>query len=117
VKQKNYHYLEQDGTESVDNSIANLQIRTFSFLRYFLILCNQFVTNKEYRNDFDGCYDDMSIDYDLLDSIFVQKETFGGELFADPVFQGFLKTDRDGNPRGIIALDPKDLLKLRGKWQ
>jgi hypothetical protein len=75
-----------------------------------------FVTNKEYPNDFDGCYDDMSIDYDLLDSIFdedllVQKETFGGELFADPVFQGFLQTDRDGNPRGIIALDPRDLLK------
>lgn len=29
-----------------------------------------FVSNKEYPNDFDGCYDDMSIDDDLLDSIF-----------------------------------------------
>jgi hypothetical protein len=46
-------------------------------------------------------------DEDLL----VQKKTFGGELFADPAFQGFLQTDRDGNPRGIIALDPRDLLK------
>ncbi len=29
---------------------------------------------------------------------------------ADPIFQGFLQTDRDGNPRGIVALDPKELL-------
>lgn len=75
-----------------------------------------FVTNKESPNDFDGCYDDMSIDYDLLDPIFdeelvAQKERFGGELFADPIFQGFLQTDRDGNSKGIIALDPRDLLK------
>ncbi len=58
----------------------------------------------------------MSIDYDLLDLIFdeelaVQKERFGGELFSDPIFKGFLQTDRDGNPKGIIALDPRDLLK------
>jgi hypothetical protein len=49
-------------------------------------------------------------DEDLL----VQKETFGGELFADPAFQGFLQTDRDGNPRGIIALDPR-FTQIRGK--
>ncbi len=58
----------------------------------------------------------MNIDYDLFDSIFdeelvVQKERFGGELFADPIFQGFLQTDRDGNPKGIIALDPRELIK------
>jgi hypothetical protein len=75
-----------------------------------------FVTNKEYPNDFDGYYDDMNLDYDLLDPIFdedllIQKERFGGELFADSIFQGFLQTERDGNPRGIIALDPRDLLK------
>lgn len=74
-----------------------------------------FISNKEYPNDFDGCYDDMSIDDDLLDPIFdedlaAQQERFGGELRADPIFQGFLQTDRDGNSRGIVALDPRKLL-------
>lgn len=75
-----------------------------------------FVTNKEYPNDFDGCYDDINIDDNLLDPIFdeeltAQQKRFGGELLADPFFQGFLQTDRDGNPRGIIALNPQELLK------
>ena len=79
-------------------------------------LGGSFVSNKEYPNDFDGCYDDMNIDYDLLDPIFdedltAQQERFGGELLADPVFQGFLQTDRDGVSRGIIALDPREFLE------
>ena len=60
----------------------------------------------------------MNIDDNLLAPIFdfdeelvVPKERFGGELFAEPIFQGFLQTDRDGNPKGIIALDPRELLK------
>ena len=77
-------------------------------------LGGSFISNKEYPNDFDGCYDDMSIDYNLLDPIFdedlsVQKDRFGGELLADPTFQGFFQTDRDGNPRGIVAVDPREL--------
>ena len=95
-------------------------------------LGGSFVSNKEYPNDFDGCYDDMNVDYDLLDPIFdedlnVQQDRFGGELLADPIFQGcllrphadvksawavrFFQTDRDGNPRGIVALDPRELLE------
>ena len=79
-------------------------------------LGGSFVSNKEYPNDFDGCYDDMSINDELLDPIFdedimAQQNRFGGELRADPIFQGFLQTDRDGNPRGIVALDPRELLK------
>jgi hypothetical protein len=35
----------------------------------------------------------------------------GGELRADPRFQGFLQTDREGNPRGIVGLDPRGLLQ------
>jgi hypothetical protein len=78
-------------------------------------LGGSFVSNKEYPHDFDGCYDDMSIDDELLDPIFdedlmAQSDRFGGELRADPVFQGFLQTDRDGLPRGIVALDPRELL-------
>ena len=81
-----------------------------------VFLGGSFISNKEYPNDFDGCYDDMSIDYDLLDSIFdedlsVQRDRFGGELLADPTFQGFFQTDRDGNSRGIIAIDPRKLLE------
>ena len=79
-------------------------------------LGGSFVSSKEYPNDFDGCYDDLSIDYDLLDPIFdedltAQQDRFGGELLADPTFQGFFQTDRDGNPRGIVAIDPKELLQ------
>ena len=75
-----------------------------------------FVTNKNYPNDFDGCYDDMNIDDNVLDPIFdeeliEQQKIFGGELLANPFFQGFLQTDRDGNPRGIIALNPQELIK------
>ncbi len=91
-----------------------------------------FVTDKEYPNDFDGCYDDMNIDYDLLDPIFdeelvVQKkdlvENYSPILYfkaacsvpiSEETSEGavrFLQTDRDGNPKGIIALDPRDLLK------
>ena len=79
-------------------------------------LGGSFVSNKQYPNDFDGCYDDMNLDYDLLDPIFdeeltAQQERFGGELLSDPIFQGFLQTDRDGVPRGIIALNPKKILE------
>ena len=79
-------------------------------------LGGSFISSKEYPNDFDGCYDDMSIDYDLLDPIFdeeltAQQDRFGGELLAAPSFQGFFQTDRDGNPRGIVAIDPRLLLK------
>ncbi|MGB5713078.1 MAG: hypothetical protein WBM44_19500 [Waterburya sp.] len=58
-------------------------------------LGGSFVSNKEYPNDFDGCYDDMSIDYDLLEPIFDedltdQRDRFVGELLAAPTFQGCL---------------------------
>ena len=56
----------------------------------------------------------MNIDYNLLDHVFdedlsVQQDRLGGELLADPTFQGFFQTDRDGNPRGIVAIDPREL--------
>ena len=69
-------------------------------------LGGSFVSNKEYPNDFDGCYDDLSIDYDLLDPIFdddltAQRDRFGGELLADPTFQGcLLRPYLGGNLRG-----------------
>ena len=79
-------------------------------------LGGSYISTKDFPNDFDGCYDDMSIDYNLLDSIFdeeltAQRVRFGGELLADPTFQGFLQTDRDGRSRGIVAIDPRELLE------
>ena len=73
-------------------------------------LGGSFVSNKEYPNDFDGCYDDLNIDYDLLDPIFdedptAQQNRFGGELLADPIFQGcLLRPYLGGNLRGGGAL-------------
>ena len=73
-----------------------------------------FVTSKEYPNDFDAWYDDMPISYGTLDPIFDDRDAlkveFGGELFTSPPFQ-FLQKDKNGNSRGIVALDPRELLK------
>ena len=38
---------------------------------------------------------------------------FGGRLFDNPSYEGFFRTDREGRPKGIIALDPKDLINTR----
>jgi hypothetical protein len=44
-----------------------------------------FVTDKERPNDYDK---------------------FGGELVPNPAMAGFFQTDKNGNPKGIIVLDP-----------
>jgi hypothetical protein len=83
-----------------------------------------FATNKEFPGDFDVCYSDDSLDYVLLQQIdpvirdlrnkrAAQKAKYGGELFPSSVpadlagrtFLEFFQTDRDGNPKGIIAID------------
>ena len=56
----------------------------------------------------------MPISYGTLDPIFDDRDAlkieFGGELFTSPPFQ-FLQKDKNGNSRGIVALDPRGLLK------
>ena len=80
-----------------------------------------FVTKKENPNDFDGCWDLTGVDPSLLDPILLlfdnkrvaQKVKYKGELFpascrADRVgntYLDFFQIDRDGNPKGIIAID------------
>ena len=80
-----------------------------------------FVTKKENPNDFDGCWDLTGVDPSLLDPILLlldnkrvaQKAKYKGELFpaswtADGVgktYLDFFQIDRDGNPKGIIAID------------
>ena len=80
-----------------------------------------FVTKKENPNDFDGCWDLTGVDPSLLDPILLllddkrvaQKAKYKGELFpasftADGVgntYLDFFQIDRDGNPKGIVAID------------
>lgn len=84
-----------------------------------------FVTSKEQPGDFDGCWNVDSVDPDKLDPVLLefasrraaQKAKYCGELFlanaaADPAgtrFIDFFQLNKDGHPKGIIALDSKDL--------
>jgi hypothetical protein len=75
-----------------------------------------FITNIEDPNDIDGCFDGMCVDISTLDPIFSdrldeQKSRFGCELRVDymSAFQGFLRTDRDGQSVGIIVISLTDL--------
>jgi hypothetical protein len=84
-----------------------------------------FVTSKEYPGDFDGCWDDTNIDYDLLDPVLLdfadkraaQKKKFDGEMFvaswqADPLgtlFLDFFQHDRNGNAKGIVQIELESL--------
>lgn len=80
-----------------------------------------FITSKELPADFDGCWDDTGVDYDLIDPVLLefadhraaQKAKFGGEMFvanwaAEPLgtlFLDFFQRDRDGRAKGIIEID------------
>jgi hypothetical protein len=81
-----------------------------------VIIGGSFVTDKEEPNDFDGWYDDFCLDLNLLDALFVeevqqQQTIFGGRLFDLPSYEGFFQTDRAGRPKGVIALDPQEMLR------
>ena len=73
-----------------------------------------FVTSKEQPNDFDGCFDPMTVNLYSLDPVFdsaaAQQDRFGGDLKPNLNFVGFFQTDRDGNSRGVIEIDPRELL-------
>ncbi|HEY9835182.1 MAG TPA: hypothetical protein V6D26_31825 [Stenomitos sp.] len=80
-----------------------------------------FVTEKENPNDYDGYWDATGVDPNLLDPILLnfdnkraaQKAKYLGEFFlaqdqADSVgrtFLEFFQTDRNGNLKGIVAID------------
>lgn len=90
-----------------------------------LFLDGSFVTAKESPEDYDGCWETEGVDFDRLDEVLLtfdagratQKAKYGGELFlADweaeplgPLFRDFFQQDRDGNPKGIVVLDLKEL--------
>lgn len=81
-----------------------------------IVIGGSFVTSKELPNDFDAYYDDFGLDFNILDHLFVnerdyQSEIFGGELEPTVGYDSFLRRDRAGNSRGVVALDPTELSK------
>lgn len=83
-----------------------------------------FVTNKLVPGDFDACWEANGVDMEKLKSIApallkfdtkraAQKAEYGGELFpagwpadlAGNLFLDFFQVERDGNPKGIVAID------------
>jgi hypothetical protein len=86
--------------------------------------CGSFVTSKEFPGDFDACWEDDNVDFvklkelepvllDFKNHRAAQKAKYGGELFPassiasldGKTFLEFFQQDRDGNPKGIIAID------------
>ena len=87
-----------------------------------------FTTGKDHLNDIDVIYDDTHLDWEALQRLepvllefanhrAAQKRKFGCEFFAatwaanldgEP-FLTFFQHDREGQPKGIIRLDLKEL--------
>jgi hypothetical protein len=85
-----------------------------------VIIGGSFVTIKENPNDFDGWYESFALDLDTLDRLFLedsesQMVVFGGILFDPPFYEGFFQTDRDGRPKGVVVLDPKEMIPQIGE--
>jgi hypothetical protein len=81
-----------------------------------VVIGGSYVTNKEYPNDFDGCYDDFNLNHQILDPLFAenadqQPTIFGGRLFDIAGYEGFFQTDRENRSKGVVALDPRELLR------
>ena len=88
-------------------------------------LNGSFVTYKEHPGDFDAAWETCGVNPDLLhpalrdfsNSRRAQKQTYRGELFyADAAadehgrtFIEFFQTDRERNPKGIVAIDLRTL--------
>lgn len=82
-----------------------------------------FVSKKEYPEDIDLCFDITDLDEEKLKREFpsffdpnqlgkIHKETKCHILFfstKDTTLLDLLKKDRDGNPKGLVKLDLKDL--------
>jgi hypothetical protein len=102
------------GLKSAIDSLSKARCR-------IVYIDGSFVTQKEHPNDFDGCWETTGVDPDLLDPILLtfdnkraaQKAKYLGEFFpaeaqADSVgrtFLEFFQNDRNGNPKGIVAID------------
>lgn len=90
-----------------------------------LLLDGSFVTNKSVPGDFDALWLREGVNLTLLDPIIrdenpprkAQKSKYFGELLSVSAIQvkyrlglvAFFQSDRNGNPKGIIALDLRGL--------
>lgn len=82
-----------------------------------------FATSKNTPGDFDVCWDDKDVDFELLEKIdpvlldidddcAAQKAKYGGEMFPantptfidDRTHLEFFQQDRNGNPKGIVEI-------------
>lgn len=105
-----------EGLERAIVSLKNAGCRT-------IYIDGSFSTSKEIPGDIDVCWETDNVDLDLLIKIEPvlwdfspgrrpQKDKFGCEFFPaetiaefpDKTFIDFFQQDRDGNPKGIIAL-------------
>ena len=97
-------------------------------------LDGSFVSSKLVPGDFDACWEEAGMDFDMLDPVLLtfdadraaQKAKFGGELFpasvsAGPggsIFLEFFQSDKEtGQPKGIIALDLARIHRSDGPWR
>ncbi len=85
-----------------------------------VVVGGSFVTSKENPNDFDAWYESFGLDLEVLDPLFLedvqsQMTVFGGTLFSLPSYEGFFQTDRESRPKGVIVLDPKEMITQRGE--
>jgi hypothetical protein len=88
-------------------------------------LDGSFVTNKEFPNDYDACWDTSNVDPNKLDPVFLnfsnrrfaQKLKYQGEFFpssfiANPkgdVYIDFFQTDKNsGEKKGIVLIKLKE---------
>jgi hypothetical protein len=89
-----------------------------------VLLDGSFVTTKAEPNDYDGAWETKGVDPDLLDQVLLDfsnarvsmKKKCGGEMFpagssAAPgrTFREFFQQDREGRPKGIVRIDPRDV--------
>ena len=108
-----------EGLRDACRSLRNAGCRT-------VYIDGSFVTAKPVPGDFDACWEVSDVDPALLDPVLLvfdrgraaQKARFGGELFPAQLPNGitgltfleFFQIDKvTGNPKGIVALDLRNL--------
>jgi len=86
-----------------------------------LYLDGSFITRERYPRDYDCCWEDGAVNWASLDPVFTdfskgtaaQKKRFKGEFYPAGfveartllTFKEFFQQDRDGNPKGIVAIN------------